>query len=64
MTASKHVLGSDFDTIDAHEIASAEYDELPELTDDWFANAWKRGPVKTAERMPEPLKDRQTGRRQ
>jgi uncharacterized protein (DUF4415 family) len=41
MTASKRAsvpsLGSDLKRVDRHAIAPAEYDELPELTDDMFA---------------------------
>jgi hypothetical protein len=31
--------GSDFAKMDAHVIQPEEYDELPELTDEWFATA-------------------------
>jgi uncharacterized protein (DUF4415 family) len=41
MTASKRAsapsLGSDLKRVDRHVIQAAEYDELPELTDDMFA---------------------------
>ena len=41
MTASKRAsppsLGSDLKRVDRHVIQPAEYDELPELTDDMFA---------------------------
>lgn len=41
MTASKRAsvpsLGSDLNRVDRHVIQSAEYDELPELTDEMFA---------------------------
>ena len=41
MTASKRAsapsLGSDLNRVDRHVIQPAEYDELPELTDDVFA---------------------------
>ena len=39
MTASKHVLGSNLAKIDAHVIAPEEYEEIPELTDEWFEAA-------------------------
>jgi len=41
MTASKRAsalsLGSDLNRVDRHAIQPAEYDELPELTDEMFA---------------------------
>lgn len=41
MTASKHAsgpsLGSDLKHVERHVIQSAEYEELPELTDEMFA---------------------------
>ena len=41
MTASKHAsgpsLGSDLNRVDRHAIQPAEYEELPELTDEMFA---------------------------
>jgi uncharacterized protein (DUF4415 family) len=39
MNESKHVLGSDLDKLDAHVIQPEEYEEIPELTDEWFAKA-------------------------
>jgi hypothetical protein len=39
MPAKKHVLGSDLKKIDRHVIQSHEYDEIPELTDDFFERA-------------------------
>ncbi len=39
MSASKHVLGSDLSKIDAHIIQSDEYEEIPELTDEFFEQA-------------------------
>jgi uncharacterized protein (DUF4415 family) len=36
MSESKHVLGSDLDKIDAHAIQPDEYEEIPELTDEFF----------------------------
>lgn len=49
MTVSKRVLGSDLDQVDAHQITEAEYAEVPELDDAWFAKARKRGPARTKE---------------
>jgi uncharacterized protein (DUF4415 family) len=39
MTEKKRVLGSDLRKLDAHEITQEEYDEIPELTDEWFESA-------------------------
>lgn len=39
MNESKHVLGSDLDRLDAHLIQPEEYEEIPELSDEWFAKA-------------------------
>ena len=37
--ASRRTLTSDLEQIDAHHIASHEYEELPELTEDMLARA-------------------------
>ena len=39
MTKSKQNLGSNFTKLDAHIIQQNEYDELPEWSDEMFANA-------------------------
>ena len=39
MPAKKHVLGSDLKKIDRHVVRPREYDEIPELTAEWFAAA-------------------------
>jgi uncharacterized protein (DUF4415 family) len=39
MNESKHVLGSDLSKIDAHVIQPDEYEEIPELTDEFFERA-------------------------
>jgi uncharacterized protein (DUF4415 family) len=39
MTEKKRALGSDLPKVDAHVIQSDEYDEIPELTDEWFERA-------------------------
>ncbi len=39
MSASKHVLGSDLSKIDAHIIQPDEYQEIPELSDEFFEQA-------------------------
>ncbi len=39
MTERKRDLGSDLPKVDTHEIRPEEYEEIPELTDEWFAQA-------------------------
>jgi uncharacterized protein (DUF4415 family) len=39
MTGKKRALGSDLKKVDARTIQPDEYDELPELTDEFFARA-------------------------
>jgi uncharacterized protein (DUF4415 family) len=39
MTGNKRALGSNLAQVDAHEITPEEYEEIPELTDEWFAKA-------------------------
>jgi hypothetical protein len=39
MTERKRATGSDLAKVDAHKIMPEEYAEIPELTDDWFAQA-------------------------
>jgi uncharacterized protein (DUF4415 family) len=39
MTESRRILGSDLKKSDAHQIAHEEYEEIPELTDEWFDQA-------------------------
>lgn len=39
MNESNHGLGSNLAKIDAHVITPEEYDDIPELTDDWFEQA-------------------------
>jgi uncharacterized protein (DUF4415 family) len=44
MSESKRDTGSDLKKIDEHEITPEEYEEIPELTDEWFARAkWHIG---------------------
>jgi hypothetical protein len=38
-TERKRSLGSDLAKLDAHEITPEEYDDIPELTDEWFEQA-------------------------
>ena len=39
MIGKKSALGSDLKKVDAHVIQPHEYDEIPEVGDDWFATA-------------------------
>jgi hypothetical protein len=39
MMAKKRALGSDLRKVDAHVITEEEYDEIPELSEEWFAKA-------------------------
>jgi hypothetical protein len=39
MTERKRTLGSDLAKVNAHVITQEEYDEIPELTEEWFAKA-------------------------
>ncbi len=39
MAGSRKSIGSDLAKVDAHVITQEEYDEIPELTDEWFDNA-------------------------
>jgi len=39
MTESKRALGSDLEKVDSHVIQPEEYDEIPELTAEWFVQA-------------------------
>ena len=39
MTEKKRALGSDLRKLDAHKITAEEYEEIPELTDEWFEKA-------------------------
>lgn len=39
MSENKRVLGSDLTKVDAHKIQPEEYEEIPELGEDWFERA-------------------------
>ncbi len=39
MTEKKRAVGSDLQKIDAHVVRPEEYDEIPELTEEWFEQA-------------------------
>jgi uncharacterized protein (DUF4415 family) len=39
MTVSRRNIGSDLSKVDAHKINPAEYEEIPELDDDFFERA-------------------------
>ena len=53
MTGRKSDLGSDLAKAEAHRITPEEYAEIPELTEEWFANAELHvGGVKVARGRP------------
>jgi uncharacterized protein (DUF4415 family) len=39
MTERKRAIGTDLRKLDAHVIAPEEYEDIPELTDEWFDRA-------------------------
>jgi uncharacterized protein (DUF4415 family) len=39
MPANKRAISTDLDKLDAHEIQLEEYEDIPELTDEWFDKA-------------------------
>ena len=39
MPRKKRLLGSDLTKVDRHVVQPHEYDEIPELTSEWFASA-------------------------
>jgi uncharacterized protein (DUF4415 family) len=39
MSENERVIGSDLAKVDAHVIQTEEYDDAPELTDEWFDRA-------------------------
>jgi uncharacterized protein (DUF4415 family) len=39
MPANKRAISTDLDKLDAHEIRPEEYDDIPELSDEWFEKA-------------------------
>jgi uncharacterized protein (DUF4415 family) len=39
MSERKRSLGTDLEKFDAHEITAEEYEEIPELTEEWFQQA-------------------------
>ena len=39
MTESKRAIHTDLAKLDAHEIQPEEYEDIPELTDEWFDKA-------------------------
>jgi uncharacterized protein (DUF4415 family) len=50
-------LGTDFSKLDAHTLTAQEYEEIPELTDAWFAAATVYTPDN-----PPPYRPRKVGR--
>jgi uncharacterized protein (DUF4415 family) len=55
MTWRKDTLGSDLAKVDAHEIEPQEYEEIPELTDEFFERAEYRIGEKVIRRGRPPL---------
>jgi len=39
MTTPARTIGSDLEAVDAYELIAADYEEIPELTEEWFARA-------------------------
>jgi uncharacterized protein (DUF4415 family) len=39
MPANKRAISTDLDKLDAHEIQPEEYEDIPELTDEWLDKA-------------------------
>lgn len=39
MSASRRAIGSDLKAVDDRELGAADYEEIPELTPQWFAEA-------------------------
>lgn len=39
MPENKRAISTDLDKLDAHEIQPEEYEDIPELTDEWFDKA-------------------------
>lgn len=39
MIENKRAISTDLDKLDAHEIQPEEYEDIPELTDEWFDKA-------------------------
>lgn len=39
MPENKQAISTDLDKLDAHEIQPEEYEDIPELTDEWFDQA-------------------------
>jgi uncharacterized protein (DUF4415 family) len=39
MPASRRIIHTDLAKLDAHEIQPEEYEDIPELTDEWFGKA-------------------------
>jgi len=55
MTASKRAIGTDLSKLDAHEVGPAEYEEIPELTDEFFDRAEFRVGGRVVRRGRPPL---------
>ena len=58
MTENKRVIHTDLAKLDAHEIQPEEYEDIPELTDEWFDKAELRVGDKVIRRGRPPLDTR------
>ena len=58
MAKRRRTLGTDLAAFDAHEITPEEYEEIPELTDEWFdkADLYKGGKLIRRGRPPSETK--------
>jgi uncharacterized protein (DUF4415 family) len=55
MTASKRAIATDLSRLDAHKVGRAEYEDIPELTDEFFENAEFRVGDRVVRRGRPPL---------
>jgi uncharacterized protein (DUF4415 family) len=55
MTASRKDIATDLAKLDAHVITQEEYDDIPELTDEWFDSAELRVGGKVIRKGRPPL---------
>jgi uncharacterized protein (DUF4415 family) len=55
MTGNKRAIATDLSRLDAHEVGHEEYEEIPELTDDFFDKAEFRVGDRVVRRGRPPL---------
>lgn len=60
MSEKKRALGSNLEKVDAHVITPEEYEEIPELDEEWFAEAdlYEGGKLIRRGRPPSPQSKR------